>query len=186
MSEHVIEDLVADSQDGFDCSFTHFRVRDILLRRGYVYRFPLDRHPDHAERSAHWDALVDPPFLHCDAGTDLWRRMVSVGELRGPDVDPPSSGAGANSSASGTRSAVKPCSAARRAAPSTSTNSPACPPCGICAPWSIAPAHRPAPGGRPTRFPWSSPTITNGRPGGGGCDGRLSRTDLTDGCDQDM
>ncbi|WP_216588394.1 hypothetical protein [Streptomyces brasiliscabiei] len=141
MSEHVIEDLVADSirlldrhapaddprvrdwiarlydfQDGFDCSFTRFRVRDILLRRGYVYRFPLDRHPDHAERSAHLDALteftalrtfdedapdfhgyddwlqdgyVDPPFLYCDAGTDLWRRMVSAGELRGADADPP-------------------------------------------------------------------------------------------------
>ncbi|QFR02027.1 hypothetical protein F9278_44235 [Streptomyces phaeolivaceus] len=108
MSEHRIEDLVAESirllddhtasgdprvrdwfaklygfQDGFDCSFTHFRVRDILLRRGYAYRFPLDRHPDHE------DGYVDPPFLYCDAGTDLWRRMVSAGELRGPDADPP-------------------------------------------------------------------------------------------------
>lgn len=143
MSEHVIEDLVADSvrlldahtepgdprvrdwfaalydfQSGYDCSFTHFRVMDILLRRGYAYRFPLDRHPDHAERSAYFGALteftglrtfdeetpdlagydswledgyvdVDPPFLYCDAGTALWQRMADAGELRGPDAAPP-------------------------------------------------------------------------------------------------
>ncbi|MFD3374136.1 MULTISPECIES: hypothetical protein [unclassified Streptomyces] len=141
MSEHVIEDLVADSvrildghvgtgdprvrdwfaalygfERGFDCSFMQFRVMDILLRRGYTYRFPLDRHPDYAERFAYFDALteftglrtfdedapdfggydswtedgyVEPPFLYCDAGTALWRRMVAVGELHGPDAAPP-------------------------------------------------------------------------------------------------
>ncbi|MFD4576168.1 hypothetical protein ACFWNK_27395 [Streptomyces sp. NPDC058417] len=141
MSMHEIEDLVADSvrlldthaapgdpgvrdrfaalyafQDRHDCSFTHFRVMDALLRRRHTYRFPLDRHPDHAERSAFFDALtgftglrtfdeeapdfdgydswlqdgyVDPPFLYCDAGTDLWRRMVDAGELTGPDAVPP-------------------------------------------------------------------------------------------------
>ncbi|SNT53283.1 hypothetical protein [Actinacidiphila glaucinigra] len=137
MSEHMIEDLVADSvrvldahteagdrrvrdwfaalygfESGFDCSFTRFRVMDILLRRGYAYRFPVDRHPDYGERSAYFDALteftalrtldedapdfdgyeswledgyVDPPFLYCEAGGALWRRMVAVGELHGPD-----------------------------------------------------------------------------------------------------
>ena len=141
MSMHEIEDLVADSirvldahaapgdrrvrdrfatlygfQSGYDCSFTHFRVMDVLLRRGYTYRFPVDRHPEHAGRRAYFDALagftglrqfdedapdfagseswledgyVDPPFLYCDAGTDLWRRMVAAGELRGPDAEPP-------------------------------------------------------------------------------------------------
>ncbi|MGW2050335.1 hypothetical protein ACWCPF_34960 [Streptomyces sp. NPDC001858] len=141
MSEHEIEDLVADSvivldrhaqshdsrvrdwfaalydfQSGYDCSFTHFRVMDVLLRRGYTYRFPVERHPDHAERSAYFDALteftglrtfdedspdfdgyeswledgyVDPPFLYCDAGTELWRRMAAAGELHGPDAAPP-------------------------------------------------------------------------------------------------
>ncbi|MGW2912366.1 hypothetical protein ACWC9X_18215 [Streptomyces asoensis] len=140
MSDHLIEDLVADSvrlldghagaqdprvrdriaalygfQDRFDCSFTHFRVIGILLRRGYTYRFPVSRHPDHADRSASFDALsgftglrtfdeeapdfdgydswledgyVNPPFLYCDAGTALWRRMVSAGELRGRDAAP--------------------------------------------------------------------------------------------------
>ncbi|MGW0948618.1 hypothetical protein ACWD4O_39510 [Streptomyces sp. NPDC002623] len=141
MSEHEIEDLVADSvivldghtephdprvrdwfatlydfQSGYDCSFTHFRVMDVLLRRGYTYRFPVDRHPDHAERSGYFDALteftglrtfdeespdfagyeswledgyVDPPFLYCYAGTELWRRMAAAGELHGPDAAPP-------------------------------------------------------------------------------------------------
>ncbi|MGW1714840.1 hypothetical protein [Streptomyces sp. NPDC002156] len=141
MSDHAIEDLVADSirvldthtepnnphvrdwfaalyafQAGYDCSFTHFRVLDILLRRGHTYRFPLARHPDHAERSTYFDSLteftqlrtfdedapdfagydswledgyVDPPFLYCDAGTALWQRMTAAGELHGPDATPP-------------------------------------------------------------------------------------------------
>ncbi|MER5966405.1 hypothetical protein [Streptomyces sp. NPDC002057] len=140
MSDHVIEDLIADSvrvldrhsgsddprvrdrigalygfESGFDCSFTRFRVMDILLRRGYAYRFPVNRHPDHAERPAHFDALteftglrafdedapdfdgyeswledgyVQPPFLYCEAGTTLWRRMVARGELHGSDAAP--------------------------------------------------------------------------------------------------
>ncbi|MFE0426052.1 hypothetical protein [Streptomyces sp. NPDC058953] len=141
MSLHEVEDLVADSvrvldrhtapddprvrdwfaalygfQNGYDCSFTHFRVMDTLLRRGYTYRFPVDRHPDYAERTGYFDALtgftglrtfdeeapefagydswledgyVDPPFLYCDAGSALWRRMTAAGELRGPDAVPP-------------------------------------------------------------------------------------------------
>ncbi|MER5197233.1 hypothetical protein ACWD3J_29460 [Streptomyces sp. NPDC002755] len=138
MSEHLIEDLVADSvrvldghaeagdprvrdwfaalydfQDGYDCSFTHFRVMDILLRRGHTYRVPVSRHPDYTERAAYLDALteftalrgfdedapgfdgyaswledgyVEPPFLYCDAGTALWRRLVAAGRLHGPDA----------------------------------------------------------------------------------------------------
>lgn len=141
MSEHGIEDLVEESirlldarsepgdprvrewfatlyafQDGYDCSFTRFRVLDILLRRGHTYRFPVERHPDYAARAAYFDALteftglrafdedaldfdgygswledgyVEPPFLYCDAGTALWRRMVAVGELQGSDAAPP-------------------------------------------------------------------------------------------------
>ncbi|NEB03552.1 hypothetical protein [Streptomyces sp. SID13726] len=141
MSDHQIEDLIADSirlldshaeagdpcvrgwyaalyhfQSGFDCSFTHFRVMDILLRRGYTYRFPVSLHPDYAERSAYFDALteftglrafdedapdfkgyeswledgyVEPPFLYCDVGTELWRRMATVGTLQGPDAVEP-------------------------------------------------------------------------------------------------
>lgn len=138
MSMHDIEDAVADAiavldahdpptgrclrdhfavlyrfQDGFDCSFTHFRVMDVLLRHRYTYRFPIDRHPDYVRRRGFFDALdeftalreydddaeffgdwledgyVDPPHLYCDAGTDLWRRMVEAGHLTGPDALPP-------------------------------------------------------------------------------------------------
>ncbi|MFE5976215.1 hypothetical protein ACFQ64_29120 [Streptomyces sp. NPDC056460] len=140
MSDHVIEDLVADSvrvldrhsggedprlrdkiavlygfQSRYDCSFTRFRVMNISLRCGFTYRFPMDRHPDHADRSPYFDSLteftglrtfdedspefdgydswledgyVQPPLLYCDAGTDLWRRMVASGELHGPDAAP--------------------------------------------------------------------------------------------------
>ncbi|ANZ41369.1 hypothetical protein BBK82_40830 [Lentzea guizhouensis] len=140
MSEHLIEDLVADSvvvldghagegdprvrdwfaalydfESGHDCSFTRFRVMDVLLRRGYTYRFPLDRHPDHSARPDHFaarteftalrefdedapgfagydswlqDGYVDPPWLYCDAGTDLWHRMVTAGDLTGPAAAP--------------------------------------------------------------------------------------------------
>ncbi|EGX61536.1 hypothetical protein SZN_02332 [Streptomyces zinciresistens K42] len=140
MSEHVIEDLVADSvgvldayagvgdprvrdwlavlygfESAFDCSFTRFRVLDVLLRRRFTYRFPVHRHPDHAGRFAYFDGLtqftalrtfdedasgfggdeswledgyVEPPFLYCDAGTALWRRMVAAGELSGADAVP--------------------------------------------------------------------------------------------------
>ncbi|MFJ5138894.1 hypothetical protein [Streptomyces sp. NPDC088707] len=140
MSEHIIEDLVADSvrvldrhsrvedsrlrdkiavlydfESRHDVSFTRFRVMDTLLRCGYTYQFRVDRHPDYAERSAYFDALteftglrtfdedsrdfdgyeswledgyVQPPLLYCDAGTDLWRRMVTSGELHGPDAAP--------------------------------------------------------------------------------------------------
>ncbi|MGW1786983.1 hypothetical protein ACWCQQ_49235 [Streptomyces sp. NPDC002143] len=35
------------------------------------------------------DGYVDPPFLYCDAGTELWRRMAAAGELHGPDAAPP-------------------------------------------------------------------------------------------------
>ncbi|ACZ86764.1 hypothetical protein [Streptosporangium roseum] len=141
MSMHEFEDLVADSiraldahypdpdprvrgwvvalfrfQGGFDCSFTHFRVMDILLRRGFTYRFPVDQHPDHAGRREYFDGLegftalrvfdeddddfdgyatwledgyVDPPYVYCDAGTDLWRRMSDEGRLTGEDAVAP-------------------------------------------------------------------------------------------------
>ncbi|MGW1269162.1 hypothetical protein [Streptomyces sp. NPDC002491] len=141
MSDHLIEDLIADSirvldghaeagdprvrgwysalcrfQSGFDCTFTHFRVMDILLRRGYTYRFPVFLHPDYAERSEYFDALteftglrtfdenapdfqgygswledgyVEPPFLYCDVDTELWRRLATAGRLQGPDTAPP-------------------------------------------------------------------------------------------------
>ncbi|GAB3831528.1 hypothetical protein ACFPIJ_29770 [Dactylosporangium cerinum] len=99
-----------------DGSITYFRGIDLLLRRRFVYRFPIDQHPDHPQRREFFDALtefttlrtfdedaedfdgydteledgyVDPPLLYCDAGTDLWRRMVDAGRLAGADAVAP-------------------------------------------------------------------------------------------------
>ncbi|MEV0032399.1 hypothetical protein [Nocardia sp. NPDC050793] len=142
MSEHMIEDLVEGSiralharapvgdrcvrdwfsvlyrfQETHDCSFTHFRVMDVLLERGFTYRFALTEHPEYPQRRAFFDGLaeftalseaghppdaedwddfddwldqgyVDPPHLYCDAGTALWRRMAETGKLDGHDAEP--------------------------------------------------------------------------------------------------
>ncbi|TQM32381.1 hypothetical protein [Nocardia bhagyanarayanae] len=143
MSMHLIEDLVEGSirvlhdhapvgdrrvrdwiaalyrfHDTYDCSFTHFRVMDILLERGYTFRFPIDEHPEYVERREFFDGLadftaltdgsddppdsedrddlddwldrgfVDPPFLYCDAGTALWRQMIELGKLTGEHAEP--------------------------------------------------------------------------------------------------
>jgi hypothetical protein len=94
-------------QSDHDCSFTQHRVLDILLRRGHTLRFPVSEHPDYADRREFFDAIteftslrefsedevefageledgyVDPPWLYCEAGTVLWRRMA------GPDAVEP-------------------------------------------------------------------------------------------------
>ncbi|MFM9588361.1 hypothetical protein ACKI1J_02500 [Streptomyces scabiei] len=66
MSEHVSEDLVADSVRLRD---RHAAPGDPRVRDRF--RFPLDRHPDHAGRSdggSLEDGYVEPPFLSRDAG----------------------------------------------------------------------------------------------------------------------
>ncbi|BCY08111.1 hypothetical protein L3i22_031990 [Actinoplanes sp. L3-i22] len=94
----------------FDCSITQGRVRDILLRRGHTYRFPVAEHPDYAERRAFFDGLddftdlheddelperelatgyVDPPWLYAEAGSALWQRMAGAGRLTGAAAVPP-------------------------------------------------------------------------------------------------
>lgn len=141
MAWHVLDDLVWDSvrlldahhpadddrvrdwvarlygfQQRHDGSVTYFRDIDVLLRRRFVYRFPLEQHPDHAQLRDYFESLtgfttlrvldedaedfdgygtqledgyVDPPLLYCDAGTALWRRMVEAGRLSGPDAVAP-------------------------------------------------------------------------------------------------
>ncbi|GAA1409949.1 hypothetical protein ACFQZ4_03855 [Catellatospora coxensis] len=103
-------------QAGFDCSHTQGRVLDILLRRGHTYRLALHEHPDYEQRREFFDGLtefqtlrevdeedddfagyddwledgyVDPPWLYCEAGTALWRRLVDAGRLRGRDAVAP-------------------------------------------------------------------------------------------------
>ncbi|WP_433795598.1 hypothetical protein [Actinoplanes sp. CA-252034] len=92
-------------QDGYDCSLTQHRVLDILLRRGHTLRFPVSEHPDYARRREFFDGItefttlrefggdeeefageledgyVDPPWLYCEAGTELWRRMAGPGAV---------------------------------------------------------------------------------------------------------
>ncbi|MCE9667942.1 hypothetical protein LY474_08980 [Myxococcus stipitatus] len=34
------------------------------------------------------DGYVEPPHLYCDVGSPLWRRMVEMGRLKGPDAEP--------------------------------------------------------------------------------------------------
>ncbi|WP_338868289.1 hypothetical protein [Myxococcus stipitatus] len=103
-------------QGEFDCSFTHFRVMDILLARRFTYQFMVSDHPDHAARPEFFKDIkkftflhdepeagteddddvpseiagyIEPPHLYCDAGSPLWRRMVEAGKLKGPDAEPP-------------------------------------------------------------------------------------------------
>lgn len=101
-------------QGGYDCSFTHFRVMEILLEREYCYRFRIEEHPEYARRREFFDSLtgftalaeidvaeeepdlggwpaegyVDPPYLYCDAGSALWRRLVDLGTIRGSGAEP--------------------------------------------------------------------------------------------------
>ncbi|MFC3964459.1 hypothetical protein [Nocardia jiangsuensis] len=85
-----------DFQSGYDCKFTHFRLMEILLEHGHTHRFSVSEHPDRAQLGEALDAIeeftalsdsdsdsdwleqgyLDPPYLYCDAGTELWRRMV--------------------------------------------------------------------------------------------------------------
>ncbi|MFP2927039.1 hypothetical protein ACLESO_17920 [Pyxidicoccus sp. 3LG] len=104
-------------QGEYDCSFTHFRVMDLLLARRFTYRFDITDHPDHEARKKFFEGIeeftylhddpaddtgegtgdilspmagyIEPPYLYCDAGSSLWRRMVEAGRLKGPDAEPP-------------------------------------------------------------------------------------------------
>ncbi|MFI5840270.1 hypothetical protein ACIA8K_11255 [Catenuloplanes sp. NPDC051500] len=81
-----------------DCAHTMGRVQDVLLGRGHTYRFPLSEYPDLAmitdftelgDDDTLDDGYVDPPWLYCEAGTALWKRMVEAGRLHGPDAVAP-------------------------------------------------------------------------------------------------
>ncbi|MFF2550723.1 hypothetical protein ACFVUS_06965 [Nocardia sp. NPDC058058] len=136
MSNHLIEDLVESSicvlheaagerrlrdhfaalyrfQEGQDCSFTRFRVQDILLEHGFSFRFELPAHPEYDGRRAFFDGVreftalaepaeedrdddawldqgyIDPPYLYCETGTALWRTMIERGAISGSDAAPP-------------------------------------------------------------------------------------------------
>jgi hypothetical protein len=94
-------------QGRWDTKFTHFRVMEHLLSARYVYRIPVDEHPDYDAYREYFDAIdrftwvekpvereggyVEPPFVYFDAGSPLWLKMVTLGRLVGTDADPPQS-----------------------------------------------------------------------------------------------
>ncbi len=93
-------------QAGFDCSYTHFRCIDILLRYRATYRIPLSAHPDFASApdrvqapAGDWlaaDVLHpeagavfyqrDDDHLYFDAGEGFWRRLRAAGTI--DDAEP--------------------------------------------------------------------------------------------------
>ncbi len=129
MAEHTIEDLVEDTvllidqaswsaslkrdylasafniQRYFDTGYTHFRVMDILLKYGFVYRISLDRHADFAtiknvedgwiksehtgepSYAKHEDGQI---YLYIDAGDQNWQRLCEEQQLHGPACVAPS------------------------------------------------------------------------------------------------
>lgn len=114
VGDRQVRDRIAalyDYQSTYDCSFTHFRVMDVLLGRGFTHRFDLHQHPEYPSRTKFFDELtdftalaeidddepsaawldqgcIDPPHLYCDAGTTLWHTMIEAGLITGIDTEP--------------------------------------------------------------------------------------------------
>ena len=103
-------------QEQFDCSFTHFRVMDELLKHRFAYKMATSRHPRYSEPEiqqyfnelddnhafinvdplAEWSSTNNPMAgyirdgrLYCDVGSPLWHELVAKGELSGTDAEPP-------------------------------------------------------------------------------------------------
>jgi hypothetical protein len=92
----------------FDTSFTHFRTMGELLAARFVYCLAPSEHPSFAAAPGYFEGLegfcfIEPPvpgaapdgsyfkapYLYCDAGSPLWRRLVELGRLGGSDAEPP-------------------------------------------------------------------------------------------------
>jgi hypothetical protein len=98
-------------EHGWDTSFTHFQHLEQLMAARFAYRARLSEHPDYEAHPEYFDGLsafalitppgvayewppgndgyTEPPNLYFDAGSRLWRRMVSLGRLTGRDAEPP-------------------------------------------------------------------------------------------------
>jgi hypothetical protein len=112
MSQHAIEDLTEDTvhlidtsdltdkrdylaaiyriQGYYDTGYTHFRVMDILLKHGFVYRIAADIYPKYAARTAEVPGWMEDAetgelayvqqeegknFLYVDAGSVSWELL---------------------------------------------------------------------------------------------------------------
>lgn len=125
MSMHEIEDLVEQSiraidksameksakrdtyfslynfQGQFDCSYTNFRVADILIKNEFTFFFDIESHPDYLINKEYFDSLDKSEMvtlegggyygditrgarapvykLYFDAGTAIWEKFVEAG-----------------------------------------------------------------------------------------------------------
>lgn len=91
----------------FDTSYTQFRVMGILLKYHYVYKLPLNAHPDFKKKGftydedGGWIQSVDQEysvyakkeedgiFLYGNAGSAIWQHWVDAGTLTGNDKTAP-------------------------------------------------------------------------------------------------
>lgn len=91
----------------FDTSYTQFRVMEILLKYQYVYKLPLNTHPDFKKKGFEfdkdrgWVKSVDQQysvyaqkeddtiFLYGNAGSVIWQHWVDAGILTGNDKTAP-------------------------------------------------------------------------------------------------
>lgn len=51
-------------QGMFDCSFTHFRVMDLLLKNGYTQTINFTEHPDYKSQTSFFDQLLTKNFAY--------------------------------------------------------------------------------------------------------------------------
>lgn len=49
-------------QDQFDCSFTNFRVMDLLLQTGYTKTISIEEHPDFSKNNSYFEELKSKDF----------------------------------------------------------------------------------------------------------------------------
>jgi hypothetical protein len=71
-------------QSQFDCSYTQFRVMDLLTAARFMYTAPTDD-----EDGWVGDGLAKAGVLHFNAGSETWQQRVDAGELTGEDAAPP-------------------------------------------------------------------------------------------------
>lgn len=103
-------------QKEWDCSFTNFRIPQILIHYQYMFPFPLEEHPLYEANKDKMEEIRKKDFtflgdledgywcrryrnakgeyvefgrLCCDAGSDLWNKMVSLGKITGLGAMPP-------------------------------------------------------------------------------------------------
>ena len=119
LSDRKIRNLIYnlfEFQKEWDCSFTNFRIPQLLIRYQYMFPFKLEEHPLYASNREEMEALRKKDFAFlgdpddgywcrryrnikgeyvefgkfcCDAGTDLWNTMVSIGKITGLGAMPP-------------------------------------------------------------------------------------------------